>query len=208
MNRAMRDLTVCGTVAAVALPLLLAGCYSPHVVNSQDTRYCESQGFRPGTDANFKCAADREAERDRGGSVPPLDPPPPPRPFIAPEPPPDHIGGVTQNTPRSVPPETTRLINFTIAVNSECVALGVPQVRIGTQPAHGTVKLIHITDFARLSQIGAPFSCADKKVAGAALLYTPKQNYEGDDLVEIEVTTPAGRTYFKVPITVEFPDED
>src|SRR6266702_4475396 len=129
MNQEMRVMTVRGILAAITLPLLLAGCYAPHVVNSQDTRYCESQGFRPGTDANFKCASDREAERDQGGQVPPLEPRPPPRPFIAPVPPPDHVGGVTQNTPRSVPPETTRLINFTIAVNSDCVALGLPKVR-------------------------------------------------------------------------------
>ncbi len=212
MNEEMRVMTVRGIAAAPAFAalwafLLLAGCYSPHVVNSQDTRYCESQGFRPGTDANFKCASDREAERDRGGAVPPLEATQT-RPMLSAEPPPDHVGGVTQSTPRSIAPGTTRLINFTIAVNKDCVATGAPQVRIGTQPAHGAVKLIHITDFARLSQIGAPPSCADRKVAGAALLYTPAKYYEGDDLVEIEVTTPAGRTFFKVPITVEPQSDD
>src|ERR1700751_2110203 len=55
MNDEMRVMTGRGIAAApafaaiTAFPLLLAGCYSPHVVNSQDTRYCESQGFRPGT---------------------------------------------------------------------------------------------------------------------------------------------------------------
>jgi len=207
MKREMRGVILRGILAALAFPLLLAGCYSPHVVNSQDTRYCEKQGFRPGTDANFQCAAERDAERDRG-AIPPLDPPPPPRPFIAAAAPPDHAGYVSQTTPRSIPPDATRMINFTIAVNSDCVALDVPKLRIGTQPLHGTLKLIRITDFARLSQIGAPASCADKKVAGAALLYTPYKYYEGDDLVEIQVNTPAGQTYFKIPITVEFPDED
>jgi hypothetical protein len=208
MNRVMRDRYLSGLLAAATLPLLLAGCYAPHVVDSQDTRYCESLGFRPGSDPNYKCASDREAERERGGPVPPLEPPPPPKPMISAEPPPDHVGGVSQITPRSIPPGATRVINFSISVNSDCVAVGVPKVRIGMQPAHGTLKLIQITDFARLSQIGAPVSCTDNRVAGAALLYTPAKYYEGEDLVEIEITTPAGRTYFQVPITVEEPSDD
>ena len=194
-------------VAALAFPLLLAGCYAPHVVDSQDAIYCEHQGFRPGTDLNYQCAVDREAERDQG-AVPPLDPPPPPKPFLSAEPPPNHVGGVSQETPRSIPPETTRLINFTIAVNADCVAVGLPEVRIVTRPENGTVRVIHLTDFARLSQIGGPPSCTDKKVAGIALIYTPKKYYEGDDLVEFDVATPAGHTFFKVPITVEDPDDD
>ena len=41
-----------------------------------------------------------------------------------------------------------------------------------------------------------------------ALLYTPKtKTYEGEDLLDLEVVTPAGRTYYKVPITIENPDE-
>jgi hypothetical protein len=198
-------MTAGGFIAALAFPLLLPGCYSPHKVYSQDTLYCESKGFRPGTDANMQCAEEHEAERGANGIG---GEPVASKPMLSAEPPPDHVGGVTQTTPRSVPPETTRLVNFTISVNSECVALGEPKVRIGTQPAHGTLRLVQLTDFARLSQIGAPPACADKRVAGVALLYTPFKYYEGDDLVELEVTTPAGRTFFKVPITVEPQDEE
>jgi hypothetical protein len=209
-----QDMIACGmrlALASAAIPALLSlvGCYSPHAVNSQDTRYCESQGFRPGTDANYQCARDREAGRDNG-TVPALDPVKT-RPMLAAAPPPDHVGGVTQTTPRTVPPGGTRMINFSIAVNSDCAVLGVPKLRIGEQPAHGTLTLIKTTDFARLSQIGAPPACADKRVLGAALLYTPRADYLGPDLVQIEVTTPAGRTYFNVPITVgssDQPDDD
>jgi hypothetical protein len=191
---------------AVVTPLVLGGCYAPHVINGQDAVYCESKGFKPGTDANFKCASDREAERDQGAAPPLAELTP--KPFLTAEPPPSHAGGVPQTTPRSIPPATTRLINFTISVNADCVAVGVPEVRITQQPANGVVRVIHITDFARLSQIGAPASCADKKVAGVALIYSPKKNFEGDDLVEFSTTTPAGRTDFKVPITVEDPDDE
>jgi hypothetical protein len=215
MNEEMRGMTVRGILAALAFaaipafPLLLAGCYSPHVVNSQDTRYCESLGFRPGSDPNYKCASEREAEREEGGSIPPLAPEPAPKPFLTAEPPPDHVGGVSQITPRSIRPETTRIINFSIAVNSDCVPIGEPKVRIGMQPSHGTLKLIRLTDFARLAQGGAPASCGDKRVPGVALLYTPTTKaYEGEDLLDFEVVTPAGRTYYKVPITIEVPDED
>ena len=188
--------------------MLLTSCFAPHVVNSEDTRYCESQGLRPGSDPNYQCARDREAARDRG-EIPALEPTPAPKPLLSVQSAPDHVGGVSQVTPRSVPPETTRIINFSIAVNSECVPIGEPKVRIGMQPNHGTLKLIRLTDFARLASSGAPVSCGDKRVPGVALLYTPKtKSYEGEDLLDLEVVTPAGRTYFKVPITIESPDED
>jgi hypothetical protein len=211
MNQYVRGMTVRGIVdapvfaAVLAFPLLLVGCYSPHKVYAVDTVYCEKQGFRPGTDANVKCAEEHEAERgasDVGGE------PVATQPILSAVAPPSWSGGVTQETPHTVPPGTTRVINFAISVNSDCVAVGVPQVRVGEQPAHGILKLIHTTDFARLSEIGAPPTCADRKVEGAALLYTAKKDYEGDDLVQVEVTTPAGHTYFKVPITIETPEEE
>jgi len=208
MNRDIRATPKGGLIAALAFPLLLAGCFAPHVVNSEDTRYCESQGFRPGTDPNIQCARDREAARDRG-EIPALAPEPAPKPMLSAQPTPDHAGGVSQITPRSVPPETTRIINFSIAVNSQCEVVGEPKVRIGMQPTHGTLKLIRLTDFARLAQSGAPVACGDKRVPGVALLYTPKtKSYEGEDLLDLEVVTPSGRTFYKVPITIENPDAD
>jgi hypothetical protein len=207
MNEDMRGMHISGLIAALVLPLLLPGCFAPHVVNPEDARYCESQGFRPGTDPNYQCARDREAERDRG-EIPALEPPPAPKPLISAQSAPDHVGGVSQITPRSIPPETTRIINFSIAVNSQCEVIGEPKVRIGMQPSHGTLRLIRLTDFARLAQSGAPASCGDKRVPGLALLYTPKtKSYEGEDLLDLEVVTPSGRTFFKVPITIENPDE-
>jgi hypothetical protein len=195
------------TWLAVLAPLTLAGCYSPYIVNGQDEVYCTNKGFLPGTDANVKCAMERDDRRAHGDPAAAIDPVTP-KPFLTAEAPPSHAGGVPQETPRSIPPGTSRLINFTIAVNKDCVVLGLPTVQIVTKPVNGTVRIYHITDFARLSQIGAPASCADKKIAGLALVYSPKKNFAGDDLVEFSITTPAGRTDFKVPITVEDPDDD
>jgi len=207
MNKGMSGTHISRMVGAMAFPLLLTACFAPHVVNPEDTRYCESQGFRPGSDPNYQCAKDREAARDRG-EIPALEPAPEPKPMLSAQSAPDHVGGVSQITPRSIPPETTRIINFSIAVNSQCEPIGEPKVRIGMQPTHGTLKLIRLTDFARLASSGAPVSCGDKRVPGVALLYTPKtKSYEGEDLLDLEVVTPAGRTYFKVPITIENPDE-
>ena len=62
--------------------------------------------------------------------------------------------------------------------------------------------------FCRREKIGAPASCTDKKVAGVGVIYTPKPNFGGDDMVEFNVTTPAGRTDFKVPLSVQDPDDD
>jgi hypothetical protein len=195
------------TWLAVLVPLTLAGCYSPYVVNGQDEVYCTKKGLLPGTDANVKCAMERDDKRAQGDPAAAVEPVTP-KPFLTAEAPPKHAGGVSQTTPRSIPPGTTRLINFTISVNGDCVPLGLPAAQIVTKPVNGAVAVIHITDFARLSQIGAPLSCADKKVAGVALIYTPKRNFKGDDLVEFAMTTPAGRTDFKVPITVEDPEDD
>jgi hypothetical protein len=195
------------TWLAVLVPLTLAGCYSPYVVNGQDEVYCTKKGFLPGTDANVKCAMERDDRRAQGDPTAAIEPVTP-KPFLTAEAPPSHAGGVAQTTPRSIPPATTRLINFTISVNKDCVAVGLPAVQIVERPVNGTVRVIHITDFARLSQIGAPPSCADKKVAGVALIYTPKRNFKGDDLVAFAMTTPAGRTDFTVPITIEDPDDD
>jgi len=207
MIKGMRGTQISGLVAAVAFPLLLSGCFAPHVVNPEDTRYCESQGFRPGSDPNIQCAREREAARDRG-EIPALAPEPTPKPMLSVQSAPDHVGGVSQVTPRSIPPETTRIINFSIAVNSNCDVIGEPKVRIGMQPSHGTLKLIRLTDFARLASSGAPVTCGDKRVPGVALLYSPTtKTYEGEDLLDLEVVTPAGKTYFKVPITIENPDE-
>jgi hypothetical protein len=204
----MRGTQIGGLIAAMAFPLLLAGCFAPHVVNAEDTRYCESQGFRPGSDPNIQCAREREAARDRG-EIPALAPTPTPKPMLSAQAAPDHAGGVSQITPRSIPTETTRIINFSIAVNSQCEPVGEPKVRIGMQPTHGTLKLIRLTDFARLASSGAPVSCGDKRVPGVALLYTPTtKTYEGEDLLDLEVVTPSGRTFFKVPITIENPDAD
>jgi len=195
------------TWLAVLAPLALAGCYSPYIVNGQDEVYCTKKGFLPGTDANVKCAMDRDERRSQGDPTAAIEPVTP-KPFLTAEAPPSHAGGVPQSTPRSIPPGTSRLINFTIAVDKDCVVLGPPEVKFTTTPVNGTVTIYHITDFARLSQIGAPPSCGDKRVAGLALVYRPKKNFAGDDLVEFSITTPAGRTDFKVPITVEDPDDN
>jgi hypothetical protein len=192
---------------ALLAPLALAGCYSPYIVNGQDEVYCAKKGFLPGTDANVKCAMDRDERRGAGDPTAAIEPVTP-KPFLTAEAPPSHTGGVPQSTPRSIPPGTSRLINFTIAVDKDCVVHGLPEVKFTTTPVNGTVIIYHITDFARLSQIGAPASCTDKRVAGLALVYRPKKNFAGDDLVEFSITTPAGRTDFKVPITVEDPDDD
>jgi hypothetical protein len=182
---------------AVLLPLTLAGCYSPYIVNGQDEVYCTKKGFLPGTDA-------RRAQGDPTAAIEPVTP----KPLLTAEAPPSHPGGVPQETPRSIPPGTSRLINFTISVDKDCTPLSPPEVKFTTTPVNGTVTIYHITDFARLSQIGAPPACGDKRVPGLALVYRPKKNFAGDDFVEFSITTPAGRTDFKIPITVEDPDDE
>jgi hypothetical protein len=194
----------------VFLPLGLTGCHTPHVISEQDALYCEAQGLRPGSDANFNCAVKREAEREQDGGVGAAAQSTVTSPVALPlsaEPlrPPAHPGGVSQITPKRLAPGTTETINFSISVNADCVFTGMPTVRIDKQPANGTVRVSQRIDFARLSQNGMPETCGDKKISGVSVEYTPNKNYVGSDVVEFETMTRLGRTDFKVPITVEKP---
>ncbi|MDB5395476.1 MAG: hypothetical protein JWM91_2982 [Rhodospirillales bacterium] len=193
----------------VFLPVGLTGCHTPRVLSEQDALYCEAQGLRPGSDANFNCAVKREADREQDGGVGAVAQPALTLPLSA-EPlrPPAHPGGVSQITPKSLAPGTTETINFSISVNADCVFTGMPTVRIDKQPANGTVRVSQRIDFARLSQNGVPVTCGDKKISGISVEYTPNKNYVGSDVVEFATMTRLGRTAFKVPITVEKPSQE
>jgi len=190
--------------------LILSGCHHPYVVNSQDELFCETQGFRAGTDANVNCAMKHELDRDAAGGAHPNAQPAPNMPMPnVPPPPPVHPGGVSQTISISVAPGATKTINFSFSVNSDCIAVGLPDVKIDKQPTHGVVKLIPREDFARASQLNFPASCGVRRVRGIAVEYSSNKDYTGADFIQFETATTTGSTSFKVPITVEKPsDED
>lgn len=193
---------------SLAAPLLaLAGCYNPHVITRQDALFCEKQGLRPGTDANYSCAMQHEDARVAAGGKaedPPQDPSTLPGEPI----PPSHAGGVRQITPRYIKPNTTVMINFAISVNDKCEFLALPKVEILVPPSNGTVQVLQHVDFARLAESGAAASCSDQKVSGIAVEYSPKKKLIGTDIVLFRITDGSGRTYFKVPLTIGNPDPE
>ncbi len=196
-------------LALLLPPLALAGCFHAHVIDEQDAAFCEAQGLPRATDANADCAMKREADRIESGAAPPAeDHPAAAAPLLA-LPPPVHPGGVAQETPATMAPGATTTINFFVSVTPDCSVDGMPSVRIVKQPEHGAVKVIQREDFARASQNALPVACGKKRLAGLAVEYTAKRDYSGDDALEFEtITKTGGKTEFKVPITVEPPDED
>jgi hypothetical protein len=195
------------SIPLTGLLLALTGCYNPHVITQQDALYCEKQGLRPGTDANYDCAMKHEDERVAAGGKA-EDPPSDPSSLPGQPQPPSHAGGVRQITPRYIKPNTTVMINFAISVNNKCEFLALPTVEILVPPSNGAVQVLQHVDFARLAESGGSASCSDQKVPGVAVEYTPKKKLVGTDIILFRVTDPSGRTYFKVPLTIGNPDPD
>ena len=184
----------------------LAGCYDPHVVNEQDAYYCETQGFRAGSDANVTCATKRAADREQGGNQAVEQVVAMTQQSAAPPPPP-HQGGVSQVTPIEMAFGATATVNFSISVNAVCAIDGTPAISILKQPAHGTVRIVPREDLARFSPSNYLESCGGRKISGIALEYTPAKGYSGRDTVEFETTTKIGVRRFTAPIKVAKPPQ-
>jgi hypothetical protein len=182
--------------------LALIGCHRSHIINGDDARYCEIQGFPPGTDANIDCASKREAEREENGEAPPQQhsmtlqqSPPPPRP-----------GGVAQIIAIAAASGAATPIVFAISVDAACNADGVPAVVVETQPKHGAVSMTPREDFARLAHNNPPAVCAEKRVAGIAVEYKAASDYVGPDFIAFRTMTHAGDAIvFRIPIKVAPP---
>jgi hypothetical protein len=186
----------------VLLPLALVGCQRSHIINGDDARSCEIQGFPPGTDANIDCAFKREAEREENGEPPPEQhsttlpqSPAPPRP-----------GGVAQTIVIAAASGAATPIVFAISVDAACNADGVPEVVVETQPKHGAVTMTPREDFARLAHNNPPAVCAEKRVAGIAVEYMAAPDYAGPDFIAFRTKTHAGDAIvFRIPIKVAPP---
>ncbi len=190
------------SITLVMVPLALAGCQTAHTINSEDARYCELQGFPPGTDRNADCAARREAERGPEDSAREPAERTVAAPVDRPTPPP-HAGGVSQTIPLTATAGTAITIVFAVSLKPDCGVDSLPVLRVGKQPAHGRLEVVHREDYARLSRNSFPIACADTKVPGVSLDYTPNFDYAGVDFIEFETVMKSGNnTVFRVPIKV------
>ena len=188
------------TYMAVSLLLALPGCFhSPHIIDDRDALQCETQGLPRGTDANANCALKRATDRLQSGETLPSEPraPAPIQKPLSPA----YVGGVTQTTPMTVTRGVTALVNFSFSLKPDCTIDGLPAIRIEQQPAHGTAQISPRHDYALLPEL-VPAACRDRQISGVVLEYTPARDYIGPDFIQFETTTKAGKTTFKVPITV------
>jgi hypothetical protein len=186
-------------------PLALTGCNNAKIVSAQDSYYCDKQGFPSGTDGNVDCALKHAAEREASGAPEAPDPilSPPPK---GPPTPPARAGGARQILEVTVRPDVTATVHFAFSLKDDCSVQDVPTLQIDRQPEHGTARVVPRTDFPNITATGASGPCADRKVTGVALEYTPVKTYEGYDYLEFETLTKSGAlTIYKTQIAVEKP---
>ncbi len=191
---------------ALAAPLFLTGCNNTKIVSAQDSFFCDKQGFPSGTDGNVDCALKRAEDRAASGAPEAPDPilTPPPK---GPPAPPPRAGGARQILEVTVRPDVTATVHFAFSLKDDCTTDGVPTMQIDRQPEHGTARVVPRTDFPNVTATGASPTCADKKVDGVVLEYTPIKTYEGFDYLEFETLTRSGAlTFYKIQIAVEKPE--
>jgi hypothetical protein len=202
MSSQTRTPTIWAARAAILLPLALTGCHHAHIINTKNARACELQGFPPGTDANADCAAKLDAEDQLNDDAPESSEHAVGTPVEA-LPPPPHAGGVSQIISLTAAPGTATTVAFAVSVDPDCNVAALPTIKIEKQPAHGNFQSIRRDDYVRLSRTGFPPACAEKKVAGVGLDYTPAYDYTGHDVIEFQIAMKAGSvTSFKVLVTV------
>jgi hypothetical protein len=193
-------------VPVLFAPLVLTGCNNAKIISAQDSYYCDKQGFPSGTDGNVDCALKRAADRTASGA------PEAPDPILSPPPkgnpaPPVRAGGVRQILEVTVRPDVTATVHFAFSLRDDCSVEGAPTLQIDREPEHGTARIVQRTDFPNVTATGASAPCADKKVTGIALEYTPMKTYEGYDYLEFRTLTKSGAlTLYMTQIAVEKPD--
>jgi hypothetical protein len=185
--------------------LAAGGCSANiQVADEQQIIACEAKGFRPGTDANLKCAVKLTEDQKQAGivqaprpavPVAPLSPPPPPRSRILPQ-----LANII------VPPGRTSTIVFAVSTDVDCKADGLPDIRIGTMPSHGAAAIIRRDDYPGFPLSSPRAACNNRKIDGLALNYTPAADFTGDDFIAYSVKTNSeGESAFKLTITVKAP---
>jgi hypothetical protein len=193
-------------LSALFGPLVLTGCNNAKIVSAQDSFFCDKQGFPSGTDGNVDCALKRAADRTASGAPEAPDPilTPPPK---GPPAPPPRAGGARQILEVTVRPDVTATVHFAFSLKDDCTVDGPPAMQIDLKPEHGEARVVARTDYPNVTATGASPTCADKKVTGVALEYTPQKTYEGFDYLEFETLTKSGAlTIYKTQIAVEKPD--
>jgi hypothetical protein len=93
---------------------------------------------------------------------------------------------------RVVPSETNQRIGFFNAVNPDCSASGVVNVRATKQPKHGTVEITTATNFPSYPKESIRYKCNQHKVKGMQINYKSAEKYIGDDALELLVLFPGG----------------
>jgi hypothetical protein len=93
---------------------------------------------------------------------------------------------------RVVASDTNQRIGFYHAVNPDCSASGVVNVRMTKKPEHGTVEITPTTHFPNFPKDSVHFKCNQHKVKGMQINYKSAEKYVGDDAFDLLVLFPGG----------------
>jgi dienelactone hydrolase len=90
---------------------------------------------------------------------------------------------------KTLAPGTTVTLVVSVEVNDDCSARGLPRLAVTEPPAHGTAVVAQRDAFPNFPPNSPRAACNTKKVAAAALDYTPAPGFVGTDGLVVQRTT-------------------
>jgi hypothetical protein len=86
-----------------------------------------------------------------------------------------------------VPMNESRQVGSYYAIHEDCTSFGKTDVRITTQPQHGSVTVKYLTDYPRFADTNPRHICNTRKVPSTTLWYKPESNFTGSDYIAVDV---------------------
>jgi hypothetical protein len=77
-------------------------------------------------------------------------------------------------------------------VNADCSGGPIPQVRLRTEPAHGTVRVEEFSHIVNRAAGDARVYCNGKQVGALGLFYKSAEGFVGEDTITVEVDFKTG----------------
>jgi hypothetical protein len=103
-----------------------------------------------------------------------------------------HEGLQQEEYTRYVPAGTKREIQFIYGSDTDCVPMDGIEVRITTQPEHGTIEVVTGEGWSAWPKENLRFKCNAKKTRGQIVKYKAEKGYTGPDVFEVLILFPRG----------------
>ena len=84
-------------------------------------------------------------------------------------------------------------LDFFVSLNPDCTSEGYASVVPATNPAHGSVEVIHGSDFPPYPPSNPRSACNTRRVPTTQISYTSEVGYHGPDTFAVTVVTPTGQ---------------